>query len=204
MSQERNNLEHSITAEAFSLLKGECRIPFGYHKFLYKTHLIHQGVGVPLMWKDGIPSKYTSLLLKGNYSLCEYSYIQKKEIVIARCGFNLGDKKLIITHTPQGTEAEYLKELGFSRSFSKKALAPLDNGFRESMIGDLIRLAGLLKLDEVVGTSASHHDKVIEGHITEDFARDRMDKPFEKNGFRLDKTMEKYIYDLKSASASEE
>ena len=198
MSERINS---SITAERFSKLRAGYRVPFSNNEFLYKTHLVNVegGIGVPLMWEGDFPSN-PGLLVKGIYSLCRWTNIQNTALVIARTGFGLGEGKLIITHTPQGTSAEYLRELGFSKSFTKNALAPLMECFRDSMIRDLIALAHSLDLGIVVGTPAFAHRKVVNGHITEDEGKKIMDEPFERTGFKLDEQTRKYVYEVNAST----
>lgn len=194
-------INQAITAERISLLRSGYRVPFSDHVFLYKVHPVCGSMGIPLMWEEGLPF-WEGLEVKGIYSLCRWTNIQDNELVIARCGFNLGDRKLVITHTPQGTDAENLRNLGFSKTASKKALAPLREDFRGEMIQDLVNLAWCLGYDSVIGTPASRHIKVQFGYITESQGKKVMDEPFERIGFRLDSAIGKYVYDLKHTGDS--
>jgi len=169
--------------------------------FLYKAKRILKDtpiVPVPIVWTKNRPDSQYGIMVNGDYALCLIHNVRSepKEIVIARCGFVLTHTELVITHTPQGTDENLVNEVAPKGFYKRVMSSPKQKNFRTEMMLTLIELDRSMGLKRVIGTPNEQFRKLDESRLEVKFGEKRMDEQFEEIGFKLDKDIKRYVYNL--------
>ncbi len=109
--------------------------------------------------------------------------------VVAHVGFDITEESFVITNSPQGCSRNYLE--GYPDDLKTAVLTELRNGFREELLGAVLKIASVFKntgIRQVKGISA-HNDERVDingGVMPYHQALRSMDELYRKCGFDQD------------------
>lgn len=130
-------------------------------------------------------------LISGEFGLQKVD--PKLGVVVAKAGFSISGRSMLITHTPQGAAKEDIPRKARNRL--------IRSAFREELFAYFIAIANAMRLSEIWGCGAANHknvngeelslDTVRQAHvvgqeITLERGRQIMDQQYLKMGFSRD------------------
>lgn len=136
------------------------------------------------------------VLIEGRYGLV-LTLGKDTEVVVAQCGFDLREKELVVTNTPQGLTRDKLS--AYTEATVKAVMRELKKGsFRDELLSAVIKIGEVFRtcgIERIRGIAAEHHDKVDinGGPLSLDVALKSMNQLYEKHGFARDEWGDYYL-----------